>query len=544
MALVVANRVQETTTTTGTGTVTLAGAVAGYQSFAAIGDGNTTYYTLTSGNDWEVGIGTYTLSGTTLARTTVLASSAGGTTKITLSGTSNVFVTYPSNKALYTDASGNAIALGTPASGTVTNLTGTASININGTVGATTPSTLAATTGSFTGVQTINLNTTGSLPTPTAGTALQIGQADAVANRLWFNTFAQASNINFMRADGTLASPSALASATLIGNIAGHGYSNGAYNTVSNISLQMFTLNAWTASDRSTYFQFNTTASGLTSAASSGTITSTGFQGAIGATTPSTGAFTTLSATGATTTLGSGGAATQGQLYLNGGTDSSKGSGVIFQRGSADKCWIGTDGWSTGASSNSDMAYWAISGLGHKWYTNGSATTKMELTSAGVLDLPIGQIKFPATQNASADANTLDDYEEGTWTPGVSFGGGAVGITYSSSGAAYTKIGRQVTCWFYFAMSAKGSSTGAAKITGLPFTISTANATYGVVAGIPSVYNFTGITGGVAINNFGTGSGVTTLDIGTGNVTGTATGVSDTNFNASTNIAATFSYNA
>jgi hypothetical protein len=99
MTLVVADRVQETTTTTGTGTVTLAGAVAGYQSFAAIGNGNTTYYTLTSGSNWEVGIGTYTLSGTTLARTTVLASSAGGTTKITLSGTSNVFVTYPAEIA-------------------------------------------------------------------------------------------------------------------------------------------------------------------------------------------------------------------------------------------------------------------------------------------------------------------------------------------------------------------------------------------------------------------------------------------------------------
>jgi hypothetical protein len=99
MALVVADRVQETTTTTGTGTVTLAGASAGYQSFAAIGDGNTTYYTITSGNDWEVGVGTYTASGTTLARTTVLASSAGGTTKITLSGTSNVFVTYPAEIA-------------------------------------------------------------------------------------------------------------------------------------------------------------------------------------------------------------------------------------------------------------------------------------------------------------------------------------------------------------------------------------------------------------------------------------------------------------
>jgi hypothetical protein len=100
MALVLANRVQETTTTTGTGTVTLAGAVAGFQSFAVIGNANTTYYTITSGNDWEVGIGTYTSSGTTLARTTVLSSSAGGTTKITLAGTSTVFVTYPSEEAI------------------------------------------------------------------------------------------------------------------------------------------------------------------------------------------------------------------------------------------------------------------------------------------------------------------------------------------------------------------------------------------------------------------------------------------------------------
>lgn len=100
MALVLADRVQETTTTTGTGTITLAGAVSGYQSFAAIGNGNTTYYTITSGTAWEVGIGTYTSSGTTLARTTVLSSSAGGTTKISLTGTSTVFVTYPAEVAM------------------------------------------------------------------------------------------------------------------------------------------------------------------------------------------------------------------------------------------------------------------------------------------------------------------------------------------------------------------------------------------------------------------------------------------------------------
>ena len=106
MALVVADRVQETTATTGTGTITLAGAVSGFQSFSVIGDGNTTYYCITSGANWEVGIGTYTTAGTTLARTTILASSAAGAA-ITLAGTSNVFCVYPASKAVYEDASGN-----------------------------------------------------------------------------------------------------------------------------------------------------------------------------------------------------------------------------------------------------------------------------------------------------------------------------------------------------------------------------------------------------------------------------------------------------
>ena len=99
MPLVLADRVQETTTTTGTGTITLAGAVSGFRSFSVIGDGNTTYYTVTSGTEWEVGIGTYTSSGTTLARTTIISSSNSGS-PITLAGTSNVFVTLPADKAV------------------------------------------------------------------------------------------------------------------------------------------------------------------------------------------------------------------------------------------------------------------------------------------------------------------------------------------------------------------------------------------------------------------------------------------------------------
>jgi len=106
MALTFADRVKETSTTAGTGTLTLAGAMYGYQSFAAIGNGNTTYYSIydNSTGAWEVGIGTYTASGTTLSRTTVLASSTGGTLVSFSAATKEVFVTYPSERAVYTDA--------------------------------------------------------------------------------------------------------------------------------------------------------------------------------------------------------------------------------------------------------------------------------------------------------------------------------------------------------------------------------------------------------------------------------------------------------
>ena len=128
MALALQDRVQETTTTTGTGTVTLLGAVTGYQAFTAVGNGNTTYYCIAGlgTTEWEVGIGTYTLSGTTLARTTVLASSNGGSLVSFSAGTKSVFVTYPSEKSVNLDAAGNASALGTPASFVGTNITGTA----------------------------------------------------------------------------------------------------------------------------------------------------------------------------------------------------------------------------------------------------------------------------------------------------------------------------------------------------------------------------------------------------------------------------------
>ncbi len=106
MALVIKDRVKESTTTTGTGTYTLAGAETGFQTFAAIGDGNTTYYAITDNSDWEVGIGTFTLSGTTLSRDTILSSSNSGSAVNWGSGTKLIFCTQPAAKANMLDDNG------------------------------------------------------------------------------------------------------------------------------------------------------------------------------------------------------------------------------------------------------------------------------------------------------------------------------------------------------------------------------------------------------------------------------------------------------
>ena len=102
MALIVNDRVRESTTVVGTGTATLLGAITGYQAFSVIGNGNTCYYTISDqiGANWEVGIGTYTLSGTTLARTTVLKSSNANALVSFTAGTKDVFVTYPAETSV------------------------------------------------------------------------------------------------------------------------------------------------------------------------------------------------------------------------------------------------------------------------------------------------------------------------------------------------------------------------------------------------------------------------------------------------------------
>ena len=118
MALVLSDRTQQTGTANTTVSFTLSGSVTGFQSFAVVGNGNTTYYSsFDATGNWEVGLGTYSTSGPTLTRTTIYSSSNSGSA-VTFSGTVNVFVTDPAGIAVYEDASGNVSPLGTIASGT------------------------------------------------------------------------------------------------------------------------------------------------------------------------------------------------------------------------------------------------------------------------------------------------------------------------------------------------------------------------------------------------------------------------------------------
>jgi hypothetical protein len=193
MALVLEDRVREQSTTIGTGTFTLTGAVIGYQTFSgAVGNGNTCYYTISNPGttEWEVGIGT--VSAGQLARTTILSSSNAGALVTFTAGTKDVFVTYPSEKAVYLDSNGNVSALGTVNSGT---WQGTAITVPYGGTGAT----------SFTNGALIKGAGTGALSSASAADIVAAIGSTPVANATTATNLAggTASQIPYQSASGT-----------------------------------------------------------------------------------------------------------------------------------------------------------------------------------------------------------------------------------------------------------------------------------------------------------------------------------------------------
>jgi hypothetical protein len=155
-----------------------------------------------------------------------------------------------------------------------------------------------------------------------------------------------------------------------------------------------------------------------------------------------------------------------------------------------------------------------------KIYTNGG-NEYMRITSDGYVRLATNGIQF---NGDTAAAYALDDYEEGTWTMGVSFGGAAAGVTYSENTGTYTKIGRQVTVNGYMALTSKGSSTGAARVTGLPFTIGSGDSYYAAASFRLNNITFTNQFQGFADPN------TTTIRLEEVTILGANTGLTDADF--------------
>ena len=140
-------------------------------------------------------------------------------------------------------------------------------------------------------------------------------------------------------------------------------------------------------------------------------------------------------------------------------------------------------------------------------HETGGADLLGDLTLATILKVN-ANIQFPAAQVADAGANVFDDYEEGTWTPVLNFGGASVGITYGVQTGRYTKEGRTVAMGSNITLTSKGTSVGAAQITGLAFTgfaaiqpvvlylnvVTFANAFQGIIAASSAVCDLAEIT--------------------------------------------------
>jgi hypothetical protein len=198
----------------------------------------------------------------------------------------------------------------------------------------------------------------------------------------------------------------------------------------------------------------------------SGTVTnltgtaSININGTVGATTANTGAFTTVTTTGnaaVKTTTFSSISGTVGTVSI-GGTNATTSGGIAYQTNGTVKGYHYID--------SDNMTHQCISG-GHLFLAVNTEKARINtygLGLGGAVPSSGTGITFPATQSASTDANTLDDYEEGTWTP--SLGGTA---TYVARVGTYTKIGRLVTAWFDVEVNTLG--TGGGRVTGLPFTL-------------------------------------------------------------------------
>jgi trimeric autotransporter adhesin len=473
MALILNDRVRETTNVTGTGSASLLGAVTGYQSFSVIGNGNTTYYTIADqgGPSWEVGLGTY--SSGTLARTTVLASSNSGSLVNFTAGTKDVFVTQPSEKAVYADASGNVSALGTVSSGTwnastiVTTYGGT---GLSSYTAGDLPYYASGTALSKLGIGTNGyiLQSNGSAPTWVAASSV-VGGAGGSNTQVQYNSsgsLAGSANMTFNGTSLTLANDASISGLT-VGKGGGAGATNTTFGNsalATNSGDNSCTAIGYNALNANTSGTYNT-AVGFNSALSNTTGTDNSAFGRRALRLNTTGSFNTAI----------------GDQALDGNTTASNNTAVGYQAG-----YSGTTG-----TRNTFLGSTAGYGVtGSRIVAVGDNT--LATSTSGNDNVAIGDYTMRAYTGSSSTAVGAQAMANGTSNSGdnnTAIGAGS--LNANASGASNTAVGASALT----SNTTASNNTAVGYQAGYSGTVASYNTYLGYTAGYSNTGNYSTFLG-------------------------------------------------